>query len=84
MMEKHPELTLTPAQVAQNETLTVRSGTNNFAQRNYTISDENGRVIRKGLVNEHISEFKLCMVGLATGVYRFTMGQVQQKFVITT
>jgi hypothetical protein len=81
-MQKNPELTVTPVQVPQNATLTVRSGTANFPQPHYTITDENGRVIRKGSVNERISEFKLSMVGLTTGVYRFTMGQVQEKFVV--
>jgi len=81
-MENQPELMLSPARIYRNETLTVRSATANFEQRQYSISDESGRVIRQGLVSEHISEFKLCMVGLATGVYRFTMGQVQQRFVI--
>ena len=83
-MEKHPQLILSPAKVYRNDTLTVRSCTANFEQRQYIISDESGRVIRQGLVNEHISEFKLCMVGLATGVYQFTMGQVQERFVIIT
>ncbi len=82
-MVKHPELTLSPSKVAVNETLTVRSGFANFPQRDYIISDETGRIVRKGAVNEHIAEFKLCMVGLATGVYRFSMGKVQEKFIIT-
>lgn len=81
-MEKPLELTVTPAQVPQNDTLTVKSGTSNFPQTHYAITDENGRLIRKGSVNEHISEFKLSMVGLATGVYQFTMGQVKERFVI--
>lgn len=81
-MANLPELTVSPVQVPENETITVRSGTSNFPQRTYTISDENGRIVRKGSVNEHIAEFKLCMVGLAAGAYRFSMGQVQEKFVI--
>lgn len=82
-MDHYPELTLTPAKVALNETLTVRSRSANFPERDYVISDETGRIVRKGAVNEHIAEFKLCMVGLATGVYRFSMGKVQEKFIIT-
>lgn len=81
-MEKQHPISLDPAKVFRNETLTVRSATANFEQRQYSISDESGRVIRTGLVNEYISEFKLCMVGLAAGVYSFKMGQVQQRFVI--
>ncbi len=82
-MVQSPELTLSPSQVGVNETLTVRSCSENFKQRDYIISDETGRIVRKGAVNEHIAEFKLCMVGLATGVYRFSMGKVQEKFIIT-
>ncbi len=80
-MEQH-QLTVTPVQVPQNETLTVRSASTYFPQKQYTITDEQGKVIRKGSVNDRISEFKLSMVGIAVGVYRFTMGQVQEKFVV--
>ena len=80
-MEQH-QLTVTPVQVPQNETLTVRSASNHFPQKQYTITDEKGKVIRKGSVNDRISEFTLSMVGIAVGVYRFTMGQVQEKFVV--
>lgn len=82
-MEKKLEIIVSPVQVPQNETLTVKSGSSNFPQTHYAITDENGRLIRKGSVNEHISEFKLSMVGLATGVYQFTMGQAKERFVIT-
>lgn len=82
-MVDHPELTVSPAKLGLNETITVRSGTANFPQRHYTLSDESGRIVRKGSVNDHIAEFKLCMVGLATGVYNFSMGKVQEKIVIT-
>jgi hypothetical protein len=78
-----PELTVSPAKVSLNETITVRSVTANFPQRAYTLSDESGKIIRKGAVNDHIAEFKLCMVGLATGVYNFSMGKVQEKIIIT-
>lgn len=74
------ELTVTPAQVPQNQTLTVRSATRCFPQQQYIITDEKGKLIRKGYVSDRISEFTLSMVGIAVGVYRFTMGQVQEKF----
>ena len=80
-MEK-TQLILSPVQVTQNETLTVRSATNYFPQPQYTITDENGKLIRKGSVSERISEFKLSMVGIDVGVYSLSMGQVQQKFVV--
>jgi hypothetical protein len=81
-MQNQPQLIVTPAKVYRNETLTISWGTPNFDQRQYSISDEGGRVIRQGSVGEHISQFTLCMVGLATGVYYFTMGQEQVKFTI--
>ncbi len=76
------QLTVTPVQVPQNETLTVRSASTSFPQPQYTITDEQGKVIRKGSVSDRISEFTLSMVGIAVGVYRFSMGHVQEKFVV--
>ena len=81
-MNHQPELTVSPKQVPRNATITVRSEAPNFPQPFYTITDENGRVIRKGSVSDRISEFRLSMVGLATGAYHFTMGQVRQRFTI--
>ncbi len=76
------ELTITPTRVLQNATLTIRSESNHFPEPQYTISDESGRIIRKGSVNQHIGEFKLSMVGLSVGSYQFRMGLVQEKFII--
>jgi hypothetical protein len=81
-MEKNPPLTISPMLVPQHDKLTVRSTGKNFSQREYFITDENGKLIRRGAVNEHISEFKLCMLGIAKGVYKFVMGQVEEKFTV--
>lgn len=75
-------LSISPNQVPLNASLTVRSEQENFPANAYTITDERGRIIRKGFINERVTEFRLSMVGLATGVYRFTMGPVNERFTI--
>jgi hypothetical protein len=81
-MKETPALTISPMQVPQHEKLTVRSTGKNFSQRENFITDESGKLIRRGAVNEHISEFKLSMIGIAKGMYQFAMGQVVEKFIV--
>jgi len=73
---------VSPAEVLKNTCLHVRTDSGSFPEKEYRITDEHGRVVRKGAVNERISEFTLSMVGIKTGVYRFVMGTVQQRFVV--
>ncbi|MDB5201111.1 MAG: hypothetical protein JWQ27_520 [Ferruginibacter sp.] len=81
-MRNQPQVIISPSELPVNSSLTVRSTDEPFADAGYMITDEVGRVVRKGAICRGISEFKLSMVGLATGAYRFTMGAVQEKFVI--
>jgi hypothetical protein len=82
-MEKpNPIVRVTPQEVIKNTKLFVSSSSPAFEHREYLITDERGRVIRKGAVNTHINEFSLSMAGIATGVYHFCMGQVKQRFVV--
>ncbi len=81
-MTNNASLSISPNQVPLNASLMVRSESDNFPANAYTITDEKGRVIRKGSVSERVTEFRLSMVGLATGVYRFTMGPVNERFTI--
>ena len=81
-MKNTEPLSISPNQVPLNESLTVRSQLETFPANAYTITDERGRIIRKGFVSDRVSEFRLSMVGLATGAYRFTMGPVNERFTI--
>ncbi len=76
------QVTVTPPQVSLNDTLTVKCADNHFPQTHYVILDETNRVIRKGCINDRINEFKLSMVGIAAGVYRFQMGGCEYRFVV--
>ena len=78
----HPPIIISPAEVLKNTSLHVKIAAEGFDEKEYRITDERGRVIRKGSINDRISEFTLSMVGIKTGVYRFIMGTVQQKFVV--
>jgi hypothetical protein len=81
-MNCKPQVILSPSQVELNEILTIRSANDPFNEKDYIITDESGRLMRKGAIANGISEFKLCIVGFKTGVYRFTMGQVIEKFTV--
>jgi hypothetical protein len=81
-MNIHQQVILSPYQVELNEILTVRSAGNKFNEINYIITDETGRLIRKGAIANGSSEFKLCIVGFKTGVYRLAIGQVIEKFTV--
>ena len=73
---------VTPNKLPMNTSLTVRTYDDAFPDNAYMITDELGRIIRKGAIAKGLSEFSLSMVGLATGVYRFTMGHVHERFII--
>lgn len=82
MNQSSAAIFVSPAQVLKNTCLHVKTSSPGFTETAYRITDENGRVVRKGTVSARISEFTLSMVGIKTGVYRFIMGTVQQKFVV--
>lgn len=82
MNQSSAPIYVSPAQVLLNTCLHVKTSSNSFPETEYRITDESGRVVRKGSVCERISEFSLSMVGIKTGVYRFIMGAVQEKFVV--
>jgi len=81
-MNNNLKLLISPIQVPVNASLTIRTYDDYFPDNGYMITDELGRIIRKGAIAKGICEFSLSMVGLATGVYRITMGQVQERFTI--
>ena len=81
-MNSQPAVILSPNHVELNAILTVRSASDPFNEMDYIITDETGRLIRKGAIAKGISEFKLCIVGFKTGVYRMEIGQVIEKFTV--
>ena len=81
-MNSKPQVILSPNQVELNAILTVRSANNPFNEIDYIITDETGRLIRKGAIAKGLSEFKLCIVGFKTGDYRLTIGQAMEKFTV--
>ncbi len=81
-MSHHPSLILSPMQVQENDILKVQTQEGKFQNNDYMITNDEGRVIRKGVIASNLSEFSLRIVGFRTGVYRFVMGQQQEKFVV--
>jgi len=81
-MTSNGQVILSPRQVELNEILTVRTPSDPFDAHNYIITDESGRLMRKGAIMKGINEFKLCIVGFKSGVYRMTIGQTIEKFTV--
>ena len=81
-MNSKPQVILSPSNVEPNAILTVRSANNPFNEINYIITDETGRLIRKGAIAKGLFEFKLCIVGFKTGDYRLTIGHAMEKFTV--
>ncbi|MEP7164452.1 MAG: hypothetical protein ABI741_07155 [Ferruginibacter sp.] len=81
-MNSNQAVILSPNHVELNSILTIRSASAPFNGINYIITDETGRLIRKGAIANGIIEFKLCIVGFKTGVYRMTIGQVIENFTV--
>lgn len=79
---KTTPIVLIPTHVPSNARLTIRSATDAFTENAYIITDELGKIIRKGSISKGINEFCLSVVGMATGVYRVTVGQVEEKFTV--
>ena len=79
---KTTPILVSPTQVPSNARLTIRSATDAFSENAYIITDEVGRIIRKGSISKNLNEFCLCVAGMAAGVYRVTVGQVQEKFTV--
>ena len=81
-MNSQQRVIISPRQLELNEILTVRSATESFQEINYMITDEAGRLIRKGAISSGINEFKLCIMGFKTGVYRLSIGQTMEHFTV--
>ncbi|HMJ47617.1 MAG TPA: hypothetical protein VK498_09815 [Ferruginibacter sp.] len=79
---KNQHLIVSPLQVPINATVTIRSSENSFPDNDYMITDEKGRTVRKGAISKGINEFCLSVVGMATGVYSLSVGQVQEQFTV--
>lgn len=81
-MQQLPAFRVSPTQVPLNATLTVMASAEQFPQPQYILSDANGKIIRKGLVSDRLSEFRLSMVGLPPGNYELQMGSISEKFTV--
>ena len=79
-MNKNQLLILSPTHVQQNDVLTIHTTTGVFRDTGYIIKNESGNVIRKGSIACNLLEFKLRIVGIKSGVYKFIMGDQQEIF----
>lgn len=79
---KNQSLIVFPLEVPTNASVTIRSSEEIFPDKDYMITDEMGRTVRRGAISNGINEFCLSVVGMATGVYRLSMGQLQEKFIV--
>lgn len=73
---------VSPRQVELNEVITIRPQAGSFAEIHYSITDESGKLVRKGAFSKDIKEFKLCIVGFKSGVYNLNMGNASAHFTV--
>lgn len=81
-MNIEPGVIVSPRQVELNEVITIRPQTDYFTEIHYSITDESGKLVRKGAISKGINEFKLCIVGFKTGVYNLNMGDATANFTV--
>lgn len=79
---KPPPIIVSPSHVPHDARVTIRSQENTFLENAYIITNETGKIIRKGCISKGINEFCLSVVGMTAGVYRVSVGQVQEKFTV--
>ena len=81
-MNSQQRVIISPRQLELYEILTVRSAAETFVEINYTITDETGKLMRKGAISNGSNEFKLCIVGFKSGVYQLSIGQMIEQFTV--
>ena len=81
-MKPVPQLILSPRQLETFDTLVVRSATSTFNEYHYIITDDGGKIMRKGTIHKAINEFKLCIVGFKSGQYHIHIGEAAERFTV--
>ena len=81
-MCENQHLILHPVILQQNEVLSINSVSGIFIDTEYTITNPEGRVLRKGVIISKMIELKLRIVGITSGKYVFKMGNFQECFEI--
>ena len=79
-MNKTQLIILSPTHVEQNDILTIHTTAGAFRDTGYVIKNESGNIIRKGSIACNLFEFKLRIVGIQSGIYKFIMGDQQEIF----
>lgn len=79
-MLNNRHLILYPFVLQQTDVLTISSVSGFFSDSEYVITNDEGRIFRKGKIINKIIELKLRLVGLKTGFYIFKMGEFQERF----
>lgn len=82
-MNTNQTVKLSPREVENKGVLTVCAASAAFASIVYQITDESGRIMRKGAISHGSNEFKLCIVGFKTGVYHLNIGNEKAQFIVT-
>ena len=81
-MNPENRLFLSPSQLEIFDTLVIRSAAPTFNEIRYIITDDNGKIMRKGTIQKAINEFKLCIVGFKSGNYKISIGQAAESFTV--
>ena len=81
-MKNNRQLILRPLILQQNDVLSINCESGFFLESEYLITNQEGRVMRKGIITSKIIELKLRLVGMNSGSYTFKMGEYQERFEI--
>ena len=76
---KNTAIVVSPTRVPVNATITIRAN-ETFPDNTYQITDESGKMLRRGSISKNICEFYLSVAGMSTGNYRLVMGSLQERF----
>lgn len=78
---KNTQILISPTQVPTDARINICAASNIFTGT-YLITNESGKIVRRGTISSGINEFYLSIVGMAAGNYYVSIGAVREKFTV--
>jgi hypothetical protein len=75
-------LAVTPALVPANSSVLVQRTENNFPANQYQVTNENGDIIRKGIIQDISRDCSFSVGGMPDGNYYFVVGENRERFTV--
>lgn len=77
---RNTPLVISPNQVPSDTRIIIRTVSEICNGNSYIITNESGKTVRKGMISSGTKEFYLSVVGMSTGNYYVSVGEVREKF----